>query len=707
MKRLPRAAATAVLGLLAAVPSAGVRAAEDSPYGVNAHAPEGEDMRRLLDLAQEARIGWIRIDFIWSWVEPVSGARDYRVYDDIVREARARGVEVYASLIGTPAWATDGPPGIGVPRDVAHWRAFVSDSTRRYRGRVKAWGVWNEPNLGGFWAGSRAQYVDVLLRPAAEEIRKADPDALVCGPDLAHLTSGGADWFEWLLDVLRGAGDAIDVVTHHVYDRDGNGDVTRKLDASTAFGDNPDLWNLVAPSVREVLRYAHADQPVWLTETGWASDEVGEANQSRYLVGLFSDWFGRAGDLPWVKKIFSYELVDDGSDGVPRWGLLRPDRSPKPAYSGFASFTATYPPWGDAARVLEAAVPENVAPGVPAQVRVTVRNTGRTTWTREAGHALAPLADATALSPGRVPLPAGRPVATGETATFAFPLSASREGTFFPEWRLVGEAGTQFGPGVARTVTARGTCAAPPTPVVTVGPAGGVPAGSVVAFSWNVGAGMGPPVETYRVQIGVPGTLGSSGVLVDTRVPVPTFAWRVPADSGPVFGFRVAAVNGCGETGAFSPQLDFSSLKPPAAIVVTRGQGMPWLVRTGEAAPTALLAFRNAGGEAGTVRFDVSESAFALTPLSATLGPGEEAQVLLSTRPGATVNAGVRAGHVAASWSGGVVSTPVAMAVTSSEVGGARVTVSPAEVLTSSSARRTARRTSRCAARGRSRYGAS
>ena len=44
--------------------------------------------RQLLDLAQAARIGWIRIDFIWSWVEPVRGTRDYRVYDDLVREAR-------------------------------------------------------------------------------------------------------------------------------------------------------------------------------------------------------------------------------------------------------------------------------------------------------------------------------------------------------------------------------------------------------------------------------------------------------------------------------------------------------------------------------------------------------------------------------------------------------------------------------------------
>ena len=258
VKRPLRAAARSRWASSRSVPAARLRADEASPYGVNAHAPGGDDLRFLLDRAEAARIGWIRIDFVWGWVEPVRGQRDYALYDDIVREARARGIEVYASLVGTPAWATDGSPGIGVPRDVADWRAFVSESARRYRGRVKAWGVWNEPNLAGFWSGSRAQYVDVLLRPAAEEIRKADPDALVCGPELAHLKSGGADWYDWLLDVLRRAGDVIDVVTHHVYDRDGNGDVTRKLDASTTFGGDPAYWNLVPPSVREVLRYARA-----------------------------------------------------------------------------------------------------------------------------------------------------------------------------------------------------------------------------------------------------------------------------------------------------------------------------------------------------------------------------------------------------------------------------------------------------------------
>ena len=673
-------AGVALAAVLLAAPAGRSEASEASPYGVNAHAPGGDDLRLLLDRAREARLGWVRIDFLWSVVEPARGRRDWTLYDDLVSEARARGIEVYASLVGTPAWATDGAAGIGVPRDVADWRSFVSASARRYRGRVRAWGVWNEPNLPGFWAGTRTQYLDLLLRPAAEEIRASDPDALVCGPELAHLTAGGASWYDWLLDAMRRARDVIDVVTHHVYDRDGSGGVTRKLDAATAFGGDPRFWDLVTPSVREVLRYAGADdKPVWLTETGWASDEVGEASQSAFLVALLGDWFGRAGEPSWVKKVFVYELVDDGSAGVPKWGLLRADRTPKAAFAGLSTFTSTYPSYGDAAALVSAKVPGSVVPGVAVPVEVTLRNTGRSTWTREAGHALAPLGEAALLAPGRVPLPSARSVATGETATFAFTMTAPRAGTFVPEWRLVTEEGTRFGPVVSRTVTASGDCAAPAAPVVTSAPGGAVPAGTPALFAWSAGAG--EPPERYRVQAGTIAPTGAATLLLEREVARPPFAWSADLAAGTTAGFRVAAVSACGVTGPYSAVATFPVVAPPAAVVVTRGQGAPWLVRTGAAAPTASLAFRNVGGIAAAVRFETTGGAFSVTPLSATLAPGEEATLLLSARAGATSTPGVRAGRVVATWNGGSASTPVAMAVASVETGAAPLAASPSDLL--------------------------
>ena len=51
------------------------------------------------------------------------------------------------------------------------------------------------------------------LAPGADAIRAADPEALIAGPALAHLTSGERDWYDWLLEILQHAAEGLDVVT--------------------------------------------------------------------------------------------------------------------------------------------------------------------------------------------------------------------------------------------------------------------------------------------------------------------------------------------------------------------------------------------------------------------------------------------------------------------------------------------------------------
>jgi hypothetical protein len=309
-----------------------------SPYGINVHAPAGAQLAAQLDRVERGGIGWVRIDFIWAAVETQRGVYDWRLYDALVAAAQQRGLSVLAIVAYTPQWATDGPEIAGVPRDADDWKTFCTKAAKRYRGRIAAWEIWNEPNLTKFWAGSRQQYWQQILIPGADAIHAADPQALVAGPALAHV--GSRDWHHWLLETLQTAGDKIDVVTHHLYDGDGSRDVTTKLDGSTQFGNNPGLWNVIAPSVREVLKAAGArDKPFWLTETGWESDDVGETRQGDHYRGLLGDWLA-GGTRDWVKKVFFYELQDNSDFS---WGVLRPDGSLKPAYGAFRGFIAEHP----------------------------------------------------------------------------------------------------------------------------------------------------------------------------------------------------------------------------------------------------------------------------------------------------------------------------------------------------------------------------
>src|SRR5919202_3901706 len=96
-------------------------AAASSPYGVNVHAPQGAELASQLDQVKAAGLGWVRIDFIWSAVEPRKGRYDWRLYDAIAAAAKARGLQVFATLAYTPAWATDGPEITGVRRNPDDW----------------------------------------------------------------------------------------------------------------------------------------------------------------------------------------------------------------------------------------------------------------------------------------------------------------------------------------------------------------------------------------------------------------------------------------------------------------------------------------------------------------------------------------------------------------------------------------------------------
>lgn len=322
---------------------AATAASPASPYGVNIHAPQGPELASQLDQVRAAGLGWVRIDFIWAAVEPRKGRYDWRVYDAIAAAAKARGLQVFATLAYTPAWATDGPELTGVPRNPDDWRRICFRAAKRYRGKITYWGLWNEPNLKQFWSGSRDQYIDVILKVGADAIHTGNPAAQVGGPELAHLTSNGAVWYDWLRQSLMEAGDRLDFITHHVYDSDGNHEVTSKLNDSTLFGDHPSRWNILSPSVREVLESTGwTSKPVWLTETGWESSQVGESRQAGYYTGLLNDWLTGKRDQDWISRIFFYELKD-GPDGGYSWGILRADGSAKPAYGAYQGFVAGQP----------------------------------------------------------------------------------------------------------------------------------------------------------------------------------------------------------------------------------------------------------------------------------------------------------------------------------------------------------------------------
>jgi Beta-galactosidase len=74
------------------------------PYGINVHLPSSA----LLDQVAAAGIAWIRVDFNWFMMEPARGVYDWTTTDAVVSDARARSLNIYATLAYSPAWANGG-----------------------------------------------------------------------------------------------------------------------------------------------------------------------------------------------------------------------------------------------------------------------------------------------------------------------------------------------------------------------------------------------------------------------------------------------------------------------------------------------------------------------------------------------------------------------------------------------------------------------
>ncbi len=289
-----------------------------SPFGVNAHIPSAGDFAAM----SQAGFGWARIDLTWDRIEPVRGEFDWATVDRVVEEAQASGINLLGILGYCPRWAASGPDAYYPPRDTALWKAYVTAMVTRYRGRIRYWSLWNEPNSHTFFRGSVEQYIHGVLIPGARAAKAADPDCRIVGPELAHLN--GAHWDTWLDRILAEAGSSIDVIAMHCYEDD-PAEVFRALDGRRR------PWE--KPSVMRIIRErGQAGKPFWLTETGWRSNEIGEAKQARYVLDLFRGVAGR----PFIRKVFLFELKD--SKSLPGYGLLRLDGTQKPAYVEITRF---------------------------------------------------------------------------------------------------------------------------------------------------------------------------------------------------------------------------------------------------------------------------------------------------------------------------------------------------------------------------------
>jgi hypothetical protein len=221
--------------------------------------------------------------------------------DAVVNGVISRGMEPILILFGTTG-----------PISPSTAASFAGSQAAKWKGRVRLYEFTNEPDLNG-WNGTN--YAKALIA-VYDAIKAADPKAIVIA---GALWKGAGGPVQWVTDMYNaGAKGHFDILSLHLYD-------------DPLASGSWNIWNMafhMTPSVRSVMD-AHGDSgiPIASTETGGPTTTYGEAGQANIINHDFD-----ALSDPRLAFVCVYSMMDDD---VPGFGLLRPDRSPRPAWSTY------------------------------------------------------------------------------------------------------------------------------------------------------------------------------------------------------------------------------------------------------------------------------------------------------------------------------------------------------------------------------------
>ncbi len=326
-------------------------------YGVQVHLFAG-DMAETLRWAQGLGVGWVKQQVEWHTIEHGPDNFDWMLLDRAVEACNGFGFKLLLGVTHAPDWTRASELESGPPANYAEFGRFMGQLATRYRGRVVAYELWNEPNLAREWRGDTldpARFV-ALVAEGATAVRAADPDALVISG--APAVTGINDGVEAIDDrvFLRGMYEAgiaqwIDGIGAHPYGFANPPDESWQGPTHVASSHNSHPSFFFRDTLEDyhalMLAYGDTGHQIWVTEFGWSSTdkmgqmdttgweygrEVSETQQADYIVRAF--WMGD--ERPWVGPMFLWNLnlaaIWGSGNPVSAYGLLRPDGSYRPAY---------------------------------------------------------------------------------------------------------------------------------------------------------------------------------------------------------------------------------------------------------------------------------------------------------------------------------------------------------------------------------------
>lgn len=270
--------------------------AQISPFGICSHLHAGNEHRdhdTQLAMMDAAGIRVARADFSWGYFEPDNDDWRFEVYDAIVAASKKHNVTILPILCYNVDWA------FPAHEHLDDWCDYVRTVVTRYKGDLKYWEVWNEPNIG-FWKPSPdpAQYTE-LLKATYTTIKEIDPSLIVLYGGTAGIP------FEFIRKSFElGAHDYFDVMAVHPY---------RYPQAPEQAQITTDLQKTWA-----LLEEFGGRKPMWITEFGWPTHITPSADPA-----FFAQLIRYCAKLRFPETQ-AFKVAVLHAPGVPGFGTLGP-----------------------------------------------------------------------------------------------------------------------------------------------------------------------------------------------------------------------------------------------------------------------------------------------------------------------------------------------------------------------------------------------
>jgi len=313
----------------------------DNPFGVleflhwnhpwNSYKySRNRDLEKSISLMQSAGVGWVRLDFLWEDIEPVQGGFDFAKYDFIVKLLTDKGIHVLGILNYSTSWASSCGEWNCPPKDNKIFINYASKVIQRYKGQVKYWELWNEPDSATYWKEQDGlKSYCVLLKEVYIAAKQIDPECKILNGGLAM----GLSSINHLYD--NGAKDYFDILNIHFFQS--------PLHAGSikAVSSYPKL------AYKIMQRNGDGNKKIWITEIGcpgvkmdlavnnwWLGKNPTERQQAEWVKDVYAELLNNSQ----VEKIFWAFFRDTQkhwSNGVDYFGLVRWGYSRKPSYYAY------------------------------------------------------------------------------------------------------------------------------------------------------------------------------------------------------------------------------------------------------------------------------------------------------------------------------------------------------------------------------------